>query len=907
MSLGARATKCGAKGKEGKHAADKGKGADRPQPKEKAKPQATTEQLRMAHMIDRKSDDSSEVRRMVLELMEMTCRTEDEVCSALHDTDNDLDAACNLLLEESQRIQGEWQTREKKKKKPPAPAGNGEVEPRDPRSRSGPRSRRGDTERPERGEGSWRGRGGGRGRGAARGARGGARGGRGRPRGAREHDYTPLDSGSSPQGEYTLGHLSIFSTQKGLDPNAGDSFPATEDWDNEEWSGSLSDTKCCGVQVFIASSSAQLAASDAAPAARSEDWDTPETPNGPTEGHIPTYTYHNPHHHNIIEQATVNAGSRQSPVAEPPEPYIHQHTHQPMGMSGSLSAAQTQYLTQLTQQSQRHDNSVYTSNYGVYGSTDISAQRKPQRARVPPPSKIPSSAVEMPGGESPGMFLDVQFGALEPDTLHDTTPTSKPPNATPEQPAPAPPAPEPADPPAAPPAQLLTETIPAVETPVAAPAEPAAAAAAAAASSLEKQLSASMKQLSVSGSEPLPAAPAPQHYAHHRPPKQAASAAGAQNVYAHHAVSHHPPVYGASVYAPPVNSTNASLTGASAMAATAYPSSVTLTQFQPIMNSYQTSSSGAVYGGSALYTAAPYTAYQPPAQPKIQPKEHQYDNSVASSNSLTSTSTTQTSTAKITTTTVGAAAGVGGAYAGGALYSGATTTPYAAYDDQLMRSTHPHHMGGYYEVGYGARDGAFGLSAGDRFGRTDAASPQQVPAAALPPGYAYFAYQPPPTTYQYGVYPTYGGGSAVGGGGKVGSYAQQQQPAYDAQDNYKPANKGRQGHGPPDGAQYTGAAGKTAGAAADLGAAMYAKTHVTLNKVNSYDKATFQSGTPPPFGASHLYIPAPPHHHHHHHQMDVRVNNNHNRRESGSGGARSSSSKPAASKPNYSQSYWAPN
>lgn len=35
-------------------------------------------------------------------------------------------------------------------------------------------------------------------------------------------------------------------------------------------------------------------------------------------------------------------------------------------------------------------------------------------------------------------------------------------------------------------------------------------------------------------------------------------------------------------------------------------------------------------------------------------------------------------------------------------------------------------QGGYYEVGYGGRDGAFGLSAGERFGRTDAASPQQV-------------------------------------------------------------------------------------------------------------------------------------------------------------------------------------
>lgn len=42
MSLGARATKGGAKaGKEGKHAPEKGKGTDKPQPKEKVKPQVS--------------------------------------------------------------------------------------------------------------------------------------------------------------------------------------------------------------------------------------------------------------------------------------------------------------------------------------------------------------------------------------------------------------------------------------------------------------------------------------------------------------------------------------------------------------------------------------------------------------------------------------------------------------------------------------------------------------------------------------------------------------------------------------------------------------------------------------------------------------------------------------------------
>ncbi|CAD0205949.1 unnamed protein product [Chrysodeixis includens] len=923
MSLGARATKGGAKGGAkdgGKHAQDTRKTTDKVQSKEKVKPQATTEQLRMAHMIDRKSEDASDVRRMVLELMEMTCRTEEEVCSALHDSDNDMVAACNLLLEESQRIQGEWQTNEKKKKKPPAPAGNGEIEPpRDPRSRSGPRPRRGEGERGERGEGGWRGRGA-TGRGGARGARGGA------ARRARPARVGPAG----------------WPDHQGGGGNIADSFPTTEDWDNEEWSGSLSDTKPAVLQVFTPSVNAQASPDGDAAPANAAEWDGAEA-NGPLEAHIPTYTYHNSAH------APPDAATQDA---------YRRTLHQPMGMSGSLTAAQSQYLSQLTQQSQRHDNSVYTSNYGVYSSSDITSQRKPQRARVPPPSKIPSSAVEMPGGaEGAGMFLDVQFGALEPDHLQDAphaqhtpkpaaaAPAASEPAAhepaadTPAYPAHAPQHPQPQQhvqqqhapqqhaqpPPHQPqhtaahntqhthtaPAALLNESLSVVEsTPVSQPTttEPAVTNTT---SALDAQLSASMKQLAVSGGEAAPPAPhtLPAPPAHHAANHPRPKTVGQQNVYAHHAVSHHPPVYGANVYAPQVNSTNASLTGASGMTATAYPSSVTLTQYQPMINSYQqqTSSSGGVYGGSALYTAAPYTAYQPTAQPKGPPKDTpQYDSSVASSNSLTNTTTqTQTSTAKVATTTV--VAGHGSGYAGGALYGAGATPAYAPYDDQIMRSTLPHHMvtsGGYYEVGYGGRDATFGLSAGERFGRTDAASPQQVPAAALPPGYAYFAYQPPPTTYQYGVYPTYGGGSGVGGvggvaaGGKVSSYSGAgYEPEYKAAGPYSHAAQ------PPKQPP-----------AQDLNNAIYAKGHVALNKVNSYEKASFHSGTPPPFGgASHLYIPAPPHHlpHHHapqQHQMDVRVNSSHIRRqESGAGGGRAAASKPAASKPSYSQSYWAPN
>ncbi|XP_063373408.1 protein lingerer-like [Cydia amplana] len=987
MSLGARATKGGAKGKD--KAQDKAKGVDKPPAKEKVKQQlqATTEQMRMANMIDRKSDDSTDVRRMVLELMEMTCRTEEEVCSALHDSDNDMVAACNLLLEESQRIQGEWQTNEKKKKKPPAVAGNGEPEPlrereaREPRERSGP-------PRPRRGEAEARGRGRGAARGRARGAR---RGAPGRPR---------------PRGE--LG-------ERGEHGNMADSFPNAEDWDNEEWSGSLSDTK-----VFTPSTAPGGEDAPIPVTTQEECWDTPAA-NGAE--HIPSYSYSRvPEPRAPVLQPTLSPAAHSAvpsaspaPAAPPAEPQPPRH--QPMGMSGSLSAAQSQYLSQLTQQSQRHDNSVYSSNYGVYGSSDITSQRKPQRARVPPPSKIPSSAVEMPGGEGGAMFLDVQFGALEPDLTEPAPQPQLPPPAQvqhPPQPHPHPhpppaqaapqpaqppkplptavtaapePAPAPAHEPAPEPSvtyantnSMLPESL--APEPVPVPAEPVPPQP----NSLEKQLTAAMKQLAVSAGDAPQAAP--QLHRH--------KAMGQQNVYAHHAAAaHHPPVYGANVYAPQASSTNASLTSGmsapaygsaaaltqyqpminsyqqasstnaslktgmsapaygsaaaltqyqpminsyqqasstnasltSGMSAPAYGSAAALTQYQPMINSYQqTSSSAGVYAGSALYT------YQPSQQAKLPTKDNtpQYDNSVASnSNSLTNTSTTQSSTSKVPTTTVsaGANAGVNAANAGvtgaganagygAALYGGVQPTGYHYDEAQLITRTLPHHMGGYYEVGYGvggAREGTFGLGPTDRFTRTDAASPQQVSQvpAALPPGYAYF-YQPPPTTYQYGVYPTYGGGSNVGGvggvggvgsvsgavsgGGKVSNYSQQQ-PQYD-QDSYKP------------GGGYNASGNKAAaGAPPELASAMYAKPHVALNKVNSYDKAAFHSGTPPPFGAgSHLYIPAPhsAHHpHHHQHQMDVRVNSSHNRRESGA--ARAAAAKPAASKPSYSQSYWAPN
>jgi hypothetical protein len=109
----------------------------------------------------------------------------------------------------------------------------------------------------------------------------------------------------------------------------------------------------------------------------------------------------------------------------------------------SLSAEQSQYFNtlssqnsalQLQQQQQQqasvinayqqqpvqYSSSAYTqqtaNNTSSYGDQVMMSQPvvRRQKARVPPPSKIPSSAVEMPGDALNNMgYIDVQFGGVD--------------------------------------------------------------------------------------------------------------------------------------------------------------------------------------------------------------------------------------------------------------------------------------------------------------------------------------------------------------------------------------------------------------------------------------------------------------------------------------------------------------
>ncbi|XP_028893459.2 protein lingerer isoform X3 [Zeugodacus cucurbitae] len=113
------------------------------------------------------------------------------------------------------------------------------------------------------------------------------------------------------------------------------------------------------------------------------------------------------------------------------------------------------------------------------------------------------------------------------------------------------------------------------------------------------------------------------------------------------------------------------------------------------------------------------------------------------------------------------------------------------------------------------------------------------------------------------------------------------------------------------------------GTSSDITSSMYSKTHVALNKVNSYEKQNFHSGTPPPFNMPNtqtaggtsaqpygMYLPMPTAGHHNMihqpiHQMDGRIHNS-SRRDSNSTGQRqqTSSQSKSAAKQGYSPSYW---
>ncbi|KAK9875299.1 hypothetical protein WA026_007697 [Henosepilachna vigintioctopunctata] len=422
------------------------------------------------HVSKESSKSDENLRNKVQQLMETTQRCEEEVCLALYECNYDMDRAANMLYETM--TEGQWSVQRKKTRQPSskqdkqateeAPVGeewneNQTAEQKDnkPRSKSGgPGHRRynGDSRGGEGGSRGWRGRekqenernldpeggnrggefgrerrgrpGGSGGRGGGRGGRGGGRGGRYQPRGGnRNNSYNkPIDTWDNNNSNTWDNSTAVIANTTAEE--TWDDFPGTDEWSTEEYTGSLADTKVFTPSAAQVQLEAQM--------------------ENQHEGPLDVASQQ------LTQTLQINQ-QQQQPGPMPPQSPVPQKV-------GTLNAAQTKYLNQLTQQntdkygsmqtfqaqtyeaqqyiagvsqgynvpqsyggqpSNAYVNTSYpvTSNYSTTPESVPSQQpmrTKTQRARVPPPSKIPASAVEMPGDLNSSIgYLDVQFGAMD--------------------------------------------------------------------------------------------------------------------------------------------------------------------------------------------------------------------------------------------------------------------------------------------------------------------------------------------------------------------------------------------------------------------------------------------------------------------------------------------------------------
>ncbi|KAK7074398.1 hypothetical protein SK128_008882 [Halocaridina rubra] len=230
----------------------------------------TAEQLRIAQMIDNITEPEKMLQEKINQVMQFTGVDADDAMVALHDCDNDVNAAIDALLEGDD--QGKWLESTKKKKKPTTTKtteaeNNKENRRIDSRERSSSRPRGGGPPRFRgRGGGSVRGGresdgwdGPGRGEGARRGrmtngtsmTRG--RGGRGRGSSTGPRTFQNRQAPGFPDSIDTWGPLTEDKPnhQNNLKIDNWDDEPpaSSDDWDGE-WTGSLEQTT-----VFCPSSS----------------------------------------------------------------------------------------------------------------------------------------------------------------------------------------------------------------------------------------------------------------------------------------------------------------------------------------------------------------------------------------------------------------------------------------------------------------------------------------------------------------------------------------------------------------------------------------------------------------------------------------------------------------------------
>ena len=413
----------------------------------------TSEQLRLAQ-ITQSDDNNKDPQRKakIQQIMEITGKSEDDVATALFDCDWDETKAIELLLDQESSGFGSWEDAGKKKTKKsdkdemkenedlndefdPSQSDNRErSRNRGPgqaprlRNRGGSSNHAGgrggdsdwkhrENENNERNFEGGRGRGGRglgpRGRGGHIGSggppRGERRGGRGGPRGGGHRPDFDSRGGQSSEG---LGQIDTWNpigaekeqnqrmrNNKDAFDNAGnwgDDFPAAEDWDNDEYTGSLADSK-----VFTPSGTSSAKAvgepvngSVPAPAANNSlSYSQPIDLSSLLKTGACLREYNAAASQDLKSAIGIGGGGGgpQKPGAHGDQSYA--------GSSLSYSSAPGSAFSPIKP-------AAVTNGAGAGGKQMV-------RARLPPPSRIPSSAVEMPGAGDSLSKLDVQFGGMD--------------------------------------------------------------------------------------------------------------------------------------------------------------------------------------------------------------------------------------------------------------------------------------------------------------------------------------------------------------------------------------------------------------------------------------------------------------------------------------------------------------
>lgn len=448
------------------------------------KVQPTTEQLMIAKIID-PSDDPHQ-RKKIQQVMDVTGKPEDEVATALFDAGWDESRAVELLLEDGDHLSAWEETGKKKKSKksanddkdewdndndgfqeasreksrgrgPPrmrrgggnnkgrdhAENGGEQVVPSGGRGSGGPR--RGDLP-PRRGGrgGGGAGRGGFSGRQAPGGPNGVPKDGPGRGDGGFQGSIDTWNNPGEQGGERASeaggtgpgpsnrprrgGPRGGHGSKDAFDNagNWGDDFPQADDWDNEEYTGSLADTK-----VFT--SSQQQGGKQKTPAPQGQQQPAPVgsnnqrsfsaslTSNGPSAGSFSqsidlSTLLQKPTTQSSVGGSSSGSQFNQQQASDTLKAVVGISTQSSSGTKDSspYSYAQASAFTSINKggqnQSSQQQQRPGQQQQPKQPQQQVSGQAVGSRtSRMPSSSKIP--AVEMPG-DSLGR-LDVQFGGLD--------------------------------------------------------------------------------------------------------------------------------------------------------------------------------------------------------------------------------------------------------------------------------------------------------------------------------------------------------------------------------------------------------------------------------------------------------------------------------------------------------------